>query len=172
MGNKKPKDSSARVIGADAKRILIYQLKPEKCEQHEQTGVDCGIDIAIDVIKDEEFSGKIINGQIKGTKNLKKNNGIIKYDFDVKTINYGINQSNVFVLFLVDVTEEIVYFIDIQDYLINHVDKLNKLRSNNCTLRIEIDENSNLTNNSDLLYEMAFRSYYYNEKDNIIIMNS
>lgn len=109
---KLPKDSHSRVIGAEARQIVHSSFDVEHWEYHETTGTDHGLDCIIELVENEEWGNKKIEGQIKGTKcpYILKNKKMISFPFDIKTINYGLGSSITFVLFLVDVITKTVYY--------------------------------------------------------------
>lgn len=60
------------------------------------------------------------------------------YSMEKRTINYGLGSSNAFVLFLVDVTNETVYYLPIQDYFIANSKEFDRLENDNETMTIHI----------------------------------
>lgn len=115
---KLPKDCSARRIGSEARKLVHYKFSSERWEFHELTGKDNGLDCTLELVENEQFTNKKIEGQIKGTQNPHKlkNENAFSFPIDVKTVNYGLESSNAYVLFYVSVEDEIVYYLPIQDY--------------------------------------------------------
>ena len=68
----------------------------------------------IELVENEEWHNKKIEGQIKGTRKptyLQKGD-VISFPIDVKTVNYGLGSNVAYVLFVADVDEEKVYYLD------------------------------------------------------------
>ena len=160
MPGKLPKDCSARAIGTRARSLVVYKLNSEKWEWHEQTGTDHGTDIGIELVENEEFVNKKIEGQIKGTKCLKKLlNGDITFNMEIKTVKYALNSIHTFVLFLADVSNETVYYLPLQDYFIDNPDKLDIIEKNNKTVTVHIGCKNILNDKADELCMLAKNIY-------------
>ncbi|MEE1076056.1 MAG: DUF4365 domain-containing protein [Acutalibacteraceae bacterium] len=137
---KLPKDCNARVIGAEARKLVHYKFPSENWEYHELTGRDNGLDCTIELIENGEFTNKKIEGQIKGTKEPKllKVKNVFSLEIDIKTILYGLSSPNAFVVFLVDVINEEVYYLPLQDFFISNISYFDKLENNKKTINIHI----------------------------------
>lgn len=160
MKRRFPADCSSRSIGTRARGIVVYKLDTEIWEWHELTGTDHGTDILIELVENGEFTNKKIEGQIKGSTNIVLlQNGCISFNLEVKTINYALNSSSAFVLFLVDVCEEIVYYLAIQDYFIAHTDRFVALEKNKTTVTVHIDPRNKLDADAFELCEIAKSVY-------------
>ena len=141
--SKLPKDCPARVIGARARAIVHYAMPAEHWEYHELTGTDHGIDCSIELIEENEYKNKKIEGQIKGTRNIcRLKDGSISFSRDIKTINYGLGSSTAFVLFLVSVDEDTVYYLPIQDYFISDTSRFEQLAKNKTSMNVHIPEDN------------------------------
>lgn len=157
---KLPKDNSARAVSTRAKTLVVYNLNAEFWEWHEMTGTDHGTDIIIELVENGEYSNKKIEGQIKGRSSLKiLKDGNISFDLDVKTINYALSSSTAFVLFLVDTTEEMVYYLPIQDYFIANSQLFESAENNDSTVTLHISPDSIVCNNDSDLREIAKSVY-------------
>lgn len=160
MARRLTKDCSARAICTRSRGIFAYQIDANKWEWHEQTGTDHGTDIVLELSDKGVFSGKKIDGQLKGTTNIDVlKNGMIKYDLDVKTINYALGNANPFVLFLVDVNEEKVFYLPLQDYFIDNPDKFEAAENNSSTVTVHIEPDTTITEKADGLLEIAKSVY-------------
>ncbi len=160
MARRFPKDCSERAVGTRARSLVIYKLDPESWEWHEQTGTDHGTDIVIELVENEQFTNKKIEGQIKGRTSLNfLKNGDITFDLDVKTINYALSSTSAFLLFLVDVENENVYYLPIQDYFIANPNKFDGAENNKSTVAVHIDKDSILDKNASDLCEIAKSVY-------------
>ena len=157
---KLPEDCSSRAICTRSRGIFAYQIDSNRWEWHEQTGTDHGTDIVLELSDGEFFLGKKIEGQLKGRTEIEfLRNGKIKFDLDVKTINYALNNSSPFVLFLVDVKEEKVFYLAIQDYFIDNPDRYVAAENNTYSVTLHIDPDSTLTESADELIDIAYRVY-------------
>ncbi len=158
---KLPKDCPARIIGSEARKLVHYRFSSQRWEYRESTGRDSGVDCVIELIEDEEWTNKKLEGQIKGTKSPNKLKGEQSFSFglDVKTINYGLSCSNAFVLFYVDVEEEQVYYLPLQDYFIKNPELFDKLEQNGFTMNVHIPF-KNIVSEEDLdLCQIAKKTY-------------
>ena len=97
---KLPKDCSARVIGAEARKLVHYVFPSEHWEYHESTGIDNGLDCTIELAEQEEWINKKLECQIKGTRNPNKmkSENCFSFSLDIKTITYGLSSASAFVL--------------------------------------------------------------------------
>ena len=141
--NTYPKDCNARKICSKARAIFPNRLNLDNWEFHE----------------------------IKGTANIEKykTKENISYPLDVKTINYALNCKNAFILVLVDIITEEVYYITIQDYFIANRRYFESLNKNTSTINIHIFENDKLTKENDNdLREVAKCTYKRAKEDEII----
>ncbi len=160
MSRKLPKDCSARTVCTRSRGIFAYQLDAEKWEWHEQTGTDHGTDIVLELSENGTFTGKKIEGQIKGRAKIDYlKSGRITFDLDVKTVNYALGNSNAFVLFLVDVNKEKIYFLSLQDYFITNPDKICAAKNNETSVTVHLDPDENLVDAGDNLVEIAKSVY-------------
>jgi hypothetical protein len=169
--NTYPKDCNARKICSKARAIFPNRLNLDNWEFHEMTGTDHGTDMIIEYIENNEFKSYKIECQIKGTANIEKykTKENISYPLDVKTINYALNCKNAFILVLVDIINEEVYYITIQDYFIANRRHFESLNKNTSTINIHIFENDKLTKENDNdLREVAKCTYKRAKEDEII----
>ena len=161
LSERKPRDCSPRIVSNRARSIVPYRLNSSTWEWHEQTGTDHGTDMILELVEDGLYSNRKVEVQIKGTQNLELiNDNLIVYDFDVKTVNYALGTANAFVLFLVDIVEEVVYYLAIQEYFMRNPQKMNAAKSNNSSVRIQIPVTNTINENTVELCELARRTYY------------
>lgn len=159
--SKLPKDCNARVVGAEARKLVHYRFSSERWEFHEETGSDSGRDCIVELVEDGQWGNKKIEGQIKGTRAPKKLKGESGFAFSmsVKTINYGLSSPIPFVLFFVDVDEETVYYLPLQDYFIANPELFDRLEKNNCTLDVHIPAD-NIVSEDDFDLQQIAKSVY------------
>lgn len=172
-----PKDSESRRIDARARAILHYQIDSNCWVYREQTGQDVGCDCRLELAENNNFANLIIEGQIKGTgslgRYLLKDGSVISFPLEIKTINYALSSSNPFVLFLVDVSLESVYYLAIQENFItneNLFDRLEQIAIENPwqkTLNLKISVKDRLEIASETLKELAHKTYVYGPSRNL-----
>lgn len=135
-----PKDKTSGVISREARKLVHNSFSSERWDYHEETGSDNGRDCIIELIENEQFANKKIEGQIKGTSTPKrlKNEGCFSFPLDVKTINYGLGSSIAFVLLYVTVDDKQVYYLPLQDYFIANPELFDRLAENETTLNVHI----------------------------------
>lgn len=132
-----PKDSISRKIGTRARAIVSYKLNYNHWDYKEETGNDVGRDCTLEFSNNDEWKNEKIECQIKGTEHIERyfHGKNLSFPIEVKTINYARNSSVPFLFLLVDVKNEIVYYVCIQEYIINkHIDY--KLNGNQKTINI------------------------------------
>lgn len=120
-----PKDTNPRKIGTKGRQLAFSSLNANLWEYHEITGSDFGIDGEVEFSHDGEFRNERFYCQIKGTEKLtilKDKKTISFNEFPVKTLNYALNSRIPFFLFLSDVTNEMVYFVLLNDELITNAE--------------------------------------------------
>ena len=156
-----PKDCKGRVIGSTAKGIFHYQLPKKHWEYHESIGADSGTDCVIELIENEEFHNQKIECQIKGTTKAEKlkNKPVFSFPLDVKTINYALSSSTGFVLFYVDINNEIIYYLPIQDYFISNKELYDKLNGKQEKLSVHIPAD-NILSEDDFDLQQIAKSIY------------
>ncbi len=146
-----PKDSEQRKKGSRARAIIHYQLNSNNWDFKEETGNDVGRDCIIELSENDEWKNNKVECQIKGRSELKflQNKNYISFPLEVKTVNYAKSSSYSFLLLLVDLKTERIYFECIQDYLLkNNIN--NKLENQN-TVNILLDINKYITPNDKIL---------------------
>ena len=135
-----PKDKASGVISREVRKLVHSSFSAERWDYHEETGSDNGRDCIIELVEDECFENKKIEGQIKGTKSPKLlgQKGCFTFPLDVKTINYGLSSPIAFVLLYVTVNDKKVYYLPLQDYFIANPELFERLSENKATLNVHI----------------------------------
>ena len=157
-----PKDCCSRVIAAHARKMVHYIFPSEDWEYHEVTGCDNGMDCILELVENEKWHNKKIEGQIKGTRSLRvlKNNEI-SISIDTKTILYGLSSLCAFVVFMVDVSKNEVYYLPIQDYFISQPALFDKIESDQKTMALHIPLDNLVLNNLFELKQIAKSVYLH-----------
>ena len=166
-----PKDSNSRIVATEARKLFPNHLNSKYWEHHEQTGSDHGTDMVIEFIEHNEFNNNKIECQIKGTEHIElySKRNYISYPLDVKTINYGLNCNNAFVLILVDTSNDVVYFVVLQDFFMKHKDLLKKMLKNKTTFSVQISYDDILTKDDDTkLRQIAKETYKRINEEEIV----
>lgn len=143
-----PRDNRALMIGRIAVQRVFAQFDPRKWYVRQITGADVGVDAKIEYINAFEYRNECFDAQIKGTENLKVlNNGDITFnDLPVKTYSYAINSKIPFVLLLVDIKNDVIYFLRLKRNVTN-----SKNYKKHKTLTVHIPKNQNLKESEELL---------------------
>lgn len=148
-----PLDTETRSISTRARSIAVNKVNSDHWEWGEKTGTDHGTDLELEYSENGKFTGKKIIAQIKGTKKISiLQNGQISFAFEVKTINYALNTPDPFVLLLVDVINDVMYYLPIQEYFLNNPALIDSFHENKSTFTVHIDPNQvlNYDNDEDL----------------------
>ena len=140
---------------------MHYILSSQRWEYRECTGNDTGLDCIIELVENEQWTNKKLEGQIKGTTNPQKlkSENCFSFSLDIKTINYGLSSSIAFVLFYVDVESEKVYYLPIQDYFIANPVLFDQLEKNKSTMSLHIPLD-NLVCDEDFELQQIAKSTY------------
>lgn len=156
-----PEDSVQRKTGDRGRQIVHYQLDVEHWLFKEETGSDVGRDCILELSENNQFRNHKVEGQIKGTTNPEFILGaeFVSFPLEVKTINYALSATNSFILFVVDVRNEVVYFQCIQDYFKNKEQLLKKLNKQK-TINVRIPTWCTLRENDELLRSLALKPHY------------
>lgn len=156
-----PKDTEQHKIGRNSTRILIYTLDSDHWNYKPETGSDVGRDCVLELAENDQWKNHKIEGQIKGKqKPIEILNGkYISFPLEIKTINYALQSPIAFVLFLVDTTNEIVYYQPIQEYVIAHPNLLSKLSSEQQTINIRIPKDQIVSKEDSDLQRLAAMMY-------------
>ena len=155
-----PKDGLERKNASKARSIVHYKLNADNWEYKEETGKDVGRDCIIELSENNEWRNHKIEGQIKGRSSINKLcNGDITFPFEVKTINYALSSSIPFVLFLADITKEIVYYLPIQKYFLENPQEYKKAKKEQGTINVHISPACTLPEDEDNLIKIATLTY-------------
>ena len=164
-----PKEQNGDKIGRGGMSLVHYSFNYEHWEFRQETGLDRGKDCSLEYIdENNEWNNSIICAQVKATKSSDtyelKSKDVFSYPLETKTLNYALRSNNAFLLLFCDLTEEIVYYLPLQDYFIENESEHEKLISNNNkTLNIHIPKTNIVRRDSDEeLIELANSSYNYN----------
>lgn len=169
-----PLDSDSRRIDSRACAIVHYQIDSDHWIFRTMSGQDVGVDCGIELAVDGKWTGRNIEAQIKGTRKINKyllaDKTTLSFPFEVKTINYGLGKSNAFLLFLVDVESEHVFFCAIQDYFIQHPDLYRRLigvGEDQKTFNIRLSSNNTLEADDQELQAVALKTYVHEPGDQL-----
>ena len=159
-----PKDGESRSVGSRARAIVHYRFNLDHWEYREPTGVDVGVDCMLELTEDDQWTANTISCQVKGRSAPKFNSNreYISIPTKVSTVNYGLSIPNSFLLLLVDVKTEDVYYLSLKEYFIDNPKLFDKLSGSQeeITLRIPI-ENIVLDNDVELQNIAKYR-YLFN----------
>lgn len=156
-----PIDCEQRKTGSKARSIVHYQINSEHWDYREETGNDYGRDCVLELSENNRWTNHKIEGQIKGTRSptTLKDKMYITFSMETKTINYALGATAAFVLFCVDVINEVVYFLPVQDYFIAHQELFVKLENQQRTINVRMPVTNVLVENDDYLCEIAKCTY-------------
>lgn len=156
-----PLDSEQRKTGSKACKILHYVLDTDHWEYRQETGNDVGRDCTLELSEDNQWKNHKIEGQVKGRKDLNEilNGQYISVPIYVKTINYALQSPIAFVLFVIDTTNEIVYYQCIQEHFINRPELLHKLLTGQDKVNIRIPKSNILPQQDKALQKLATAIY-------------
>lgn len=154
---KYPKDCSSRVVSTASRAMFYNHLNYRNWEFHEITGMDYGMDCYIESCENDTFKNNKVFVQIKGTAHIEtyKISKFISYPIDTKTINYALNERSAFIVALVDVCNDNIYYVELHEYFINNSDKIQYL-NNQDKMNIHFKFNNIInSDNDDELVELS-----------------
>lgn len=156
-----PSDSEQRKVESKSCKILHYILDTDHWAYKQETGNDVGRDCILELSEDGQWKNHKIEGQIKGKQQPTEICGgkYISFPMGTKTINYALQSPIAFILFVVDTTNEIVYYQPIQDYFIENPHLSEKLLSEQQTINIRIPKENTLPEQDIKLQKLAVVIY-------------
>ena len=148
-----PKDTPARKIGSKASSIVHYKFDTEHWIYRPESGPDYGRDCTLELIEDNTWRNHKLECQIKGTLKPKliQNEKFISQNLDFKTLSYALGSNVSFLLLVVDINTETIYYQCLQDYYQEHKEEIDKKlnRYESINIRIPI-KNVTIENDTDL----------------------
>lgn len=158
-----PGDIDSRRIDSRAYAIVHYQIDSEVWDYKIPTGHDVGTDCILELSENEQWKGKRIELQIKGTRHIERycisSGSVISYSFKKSTIRYGLNLSVPFFLFIVDIENEHIYFTELHEYFISDASLFDVLEKDTESMSIHIPVESRLRKKDRRLIEAAKNTY-------------
>ena len=161
--NMFPKDSETRKICSRGEQLVHTLIDTDYWLIRFETNIDVGRDMVLELSEEGEFRNYKIECQIKSTRApvfISKEN-IISVTMETSTLNYALNSCIPFVLFLADISDEIVYYLSVQDYFMNKCHLIQKLESDQKYLNIHIDRKMQLNKGDQFLQGLAKKKYNY-----------
>ena len=164
-----PIDTPQRKIGSRAVAIVHYTINCDHWEFRQETGNDVGRDCTVELSENDKWLNHKIEGQIKGTTKVTHltTKDALSFSMATKTINYALSSSAPFVLFYVDIVNEIVYFLPIQDYFISHKELFKKLEGEQETVTLHIPQSNVLAKCDSSLVTIAKSTYIDGPGENL-----
>lgn len=165
-----PADSESRQTDTRACAIVHYQIDPEHWDYKVETGHDVGCDCILELAEKGFWRGSRIRVQIKGTKNLERyllsNKRDLSFPLEAKTIGYALNGTDPFVLMLVDIASERVFFEEIHLHFLANPKLRDKLDSGQQKISIRIPTSQQLGTETDAdLQAIAKKSFVQDAND-------
>lgn len=169
-----PQDNDARRTDSRACAIVHYLFDSGHWQYCEVTGTDVGCACELELSENDNWRGNIIECQIKGTRYLEKyyllkKGDEISFPLDVKTINYALGKANSFVLLVVDVKNETIYYQCLQDLFISNRALYQKLDKEDIkTMNIRIPVSNCLGEDDSALQEIARARFLLNSQGELV----
>lgn len=156
-----PVDGEPRGVGSRAKAIVHYRFNADHWEYREHTGVDVGVDCSFELTENEQWTGNQLFCQIKGRSNPSYNStdDSVSVVLKVSTVNYALSQANPYVLLLVDVNDESVFYLPIQEYFIDNPTLYKKLGGNQYDISLRIPRSQKVGPDDSNLQRIARYRY-------------
>lgn len=160
--SRNPKDTLERRTGSRARAIVHHAIDSNHWDYREETGNDYGRDCILELSEEECWNNRKVEGQIKGTKNphFIFGGSFLSISIETKTIRYALGSSKAFILFYVDVDNEVVYCQPLQEYFLCHHELFERLDTQ-LSLAIRIPADNQLPQYDEVLCNLARYTYIY-----------
>ncbi len=156
-----PQDTEEFKKERESYQLLFYRLNAKVWAPNGSDNTDHGMDYGFEYIEDGQYKGYRIYSQIKSTEHINKSEEYISYDLKVKTAAYAISSAQPFVLFIVDLIDDVAYYTCLQDFFINNPSSLEAVGKNKSTVRIKVPLFQTVTRNTTGLQEVAKSQYSF-----------
>lgn len=158
-----PADSESRRIDTRACAIVHYKIDCNHWDYKLENGHDIGCDCILELSEDNYWKNHRIRLQIKGTKSIDNflvNNGAeVSFSLAVAVINYALASPEPFLLVVVDVVSESIYYRELHDHFLEHGELRAKLEKQK-TVNVRFPGNPvSLPENDEELCLMARRRF-------------
>lgn len=156
MGLLLPIDAESRSVNSRARAIVHYKFDSNHWEYRESTGVDVGIDCVLELTENDQWTGFVLECQVKGRSRPMYNitHQFISMSVKVSTVNYWLKKKNPVVLLVVDISDETVYFLDVHAYF-DDVKKMAQLTENEREITLRVPTSNVVTNEDNVLQQIA-----------------
>ena len=101
-------------------QLLFYRLNADVWAPNGSDNTDHGMDYGFEYIENGNYKGYRILSQIKSTEHIIKSKKSVSFDLKVITAAYAISSAQPFVLFVVDLIADVIYYICLQDFFIDN----------------------------------------------------
>lgn len=126
-----PADSESRRTDTRACAIVHYTIDADHWDYKTECGHDVGRDCILELSEDNYWKGKSVQVQIKGTRHVKdllvSSGKEISKPLEVETIWYALRQPTSFLLMIVDVESETIYYRELHEHFLEHPELRSKL---------------------------------------------
>ena len=156
-----PQDSEEFKKERASYQLLFYRLNAKVWAPNGSDKTDHGMDYGFEYIDDGQYKGYRLYSQIKSTEHLNKSENYVSFDLKVKTAAYAISSAQPFVLFVVDLVNDVVYYVCLQDFFIENPESLLAVETNKSTVRIKLPLKQIVTRETVGLQEVAKSQYSF-----------
>ena len=156
-----PQDTEEFKKERESYQLLFFRLNAKVWAPNGSDNTDHGMDYGFEYIEDGQYKGFRIYSQIKSTEHINKSEKYVSFDLKVKTAAYAISSAQPFVLFIVDLVEDVAYYSCLQDFFINNPASLKAVSNNKSTVRIKVPLTQTVTRETIGLQEVAKSQYSF-----------
>lgn len=142
-------------------QLLFYRLNADVWAPNGSDNTDHGMDYGFEYIENGNYKGYRILSQIKSTEHIIKSKKSVSFDLKVITAAYAISSAQPFVLFVVDLIADVIYYICLQDFFIDNPASLKAVGNNKSKVRIKIPLDYIVTRETIGLQEVAKSQYSF-----------
>jgi acetone carboxylase gamma subunit len=146
----------------ETKSIKIFENQiPDEWICRRITNPDYALDMEIEITSEEEVSGKTLLVQLKSSDFYSPKRGFIHYPFDTRKLQYYLKKDLPVILVLVDLIKEQCYWVFVQEYIYEELEKSDPLWRQRRTTTLKIPITNMLSQSIPALADLAFQGPLY-----------
>jgi len=123
--------------------------------------LDYGLDREIEIVVNEEVTGKTLLVQVKSSDSFQADNSVIKYRFETDKLQYYLQRDVPVILVLVDLRRQLCYWLFVQEYIYEKLDKTNLHWRKQKTVALRIPVENIWSKSTETVSQIAYGGPFY-----------
>jgi len=123
--------------------------------------LDYGLDREIEIVVNEELTGKTLLVQLKSSYSFQVGTSVIKYRFETDKLQYYLQRDIPVILVLVDLGRELCYWLFVQEYIYEKLDKTNLHWRKQKTVVLQIPIANVWSESTEAIRQIAYGGPFY-----------